>query len=88
MLVSKKMRLIKDEKAPRRHRKKKPAPAQPGNNRGGRNQRGHGGKGKLAKPTSMQQGFDKSATVALNLTCCYRRNYRCFCELKASKMSS
>ncbi|MFA0572466.1 translation initiation factor IF-2 [Vibrio splendidus] len=54
----------KDEKAPRR-RKKKPAPAaQPGNNRGGRNQRGRGGKGKLAKPTSMQQGFDKSATVA------------------------
>ena len=54
----------KDEKAPRR-RKKKAAPAtQPGNNRGGRNQRGRGGKGKLAKPTSMQQGFDKSATVA------------------------
>ncbi|CAK1731308.1 translation initiation factor 2 (bIF-2) [Vibrio crassostreae] len=54
----------KDEKAPRR-RKKKAAPAnQPANNRGGRNQRGRGGKGKLAKPTSMQQGFDKSATVA------------------------
>ncbi|MCC4773486.1 translation initiation factor IF-2 [Vibrio cyclitrophicus] len=54
----------KDEKAPRR-RKKKAAPAnQPTNNRGGRNQRGRGGKGKLAKPTSMQQGFDKSATVA------------------------
>ncbi|MBW3694205.1 translation initiation factor IF-2 [Vibrio sp. T187] len=54
----------KEEKAPRR-RKKKAAPAnQPGNNRGGRNQRGRGGKGKLAKPTSMQQGFDKSATVA------------------------
>ncbi|CAK2451917.1 translation initiation factor IF-2 [Vibrio crassostreae] len=54
----------KDEKAPRR-RKKKAAPAnQPANNRGGRNQRGRGAKGKLAKPTSMQQGFDKSATVA------------------------
>ncbi|OEF85793.1 translation initiation factor IF-2 [Vibrio splendidus] len=54
----------KDEKAPRR-RKKKAVPAnQPANNRGGRNQRGRGGKGKLAKPTSMQQGFDKSATVA------------------------
>ncbi|MEZ8606377.1 translation initiation factor IF-2 [Vibrio sp. 10N.239.311.G01] len=54
----------KDEKAPRR-RKKKAAPAnQPANNRGGRNQRGRGGKAKLAKPTSMQQGFDKSATVA------------------------
>ena len=33
-------------------------------NRGGRNQRGRGRKGKLAKPTSMQQGFDKTATVA------------------------
>lgn len=54
----------KEEKAPRR-RKKKAAPAnQPGNHRGGRNQRGRGAKGKLAKPTSMQQGFDKSATVA------------------------
>ena len=54
----------KDEKAPRR-RKKKAAPAnQPANNRGGRNQRGRGGKGKLAKPTSMQQGFDKTASVA------------------------
>lgn len=55
----------KDEKAPRR-RKKKAAPAgQTANNsRGGRNQRGRGGKGKLAKPTSMQHGFDKSASVA------------------------
>ena len=32
--------------------------------RGGRNQRGRGRKGKLAKPTSMQHGFDKTATVA------------------------
>jgi translation initiation factor IF-2 len=32
--------------------------------RGGRNQRGKGRKGKLAKPTSMQHGFDKTATVA------------------------
>ncbi len=55
----------KDEKAPRR-RKKKAAPAgqATNNSRGGRNQRGRGGKGKLAKPTSMQHGFDKSASVA------------------------
>ncbi|UTT84000.1 translation initiation factor IF-2 [Vibrio pelagius] len=53
----------KEEKAPRR-RKKKPAEKQATNNRGGRNQRGRGGKGKLAKPTSMQQGFDKTASVA------------------------
>lgn len=33
------------------------------NARGGRNQRGRG-KGKLAKPTSMQHGFDKTASVA------------------------
>ncbi|GAM54336.1 translation initiation factor 2 [Vibrio ishigakensis] len=33
------------------------------NARGGRNQRGRG-KGKLAKPASMQHGFDKSASVA------------------------
>lgn len=45
-------------------RKKKPA--RDDNPRGGRNQRGGKGrnKGKLAKPTSMQHGFDKSATVA------------------------
>ncbi len=53
----------KEEKAPRR-RKKKPADKQATNNRGGRNQRGRGAKGKLAKPTSMQQGFDKTASVA------------------------
>ncbi|KDN28098.1 translation initiation factor IF-2 [Vibrio fortis] len=53
----------KEEKAPRR-RKKKPADKQATNNRGGRNQRGRGSKGKLAKPTSMQQGFDKTASVA------------------------
>lgn len=53
----------KEEKAPRR-RKKKPTDKQATNNRGGRNQRGRGGKGKLAKPTSMQQGFDKTASVA------------------------
>ncbi|CAM4253934.1 translation initiation factor IF-2 [Vibrio agarivorans] len=46
-------------------RKKKKQPARD-DNRGGRNQRGGKGrnKGKLAKPTSMQHGFDKSATVA------------------------
>ncbi|WP_413478417.1 translation initiation factor IF-2 [Vibrio hibernica] len=50
-----------------RHKKKKPAKKEeerPSGNsrgsRGGRNNR----KGKLAKPTSMQHGFDKSATVA------------------------
>ncbi|MDN3701098.1 translation initiation factor IF-2 [Vibrio artabrorum] len=54
----------KEEKAPRRRKKKAAPAAQPNNTRGGRNQRGRGAKGKLAKPTSMQQGFDKSATVA------------------------
>jgi translation initiation factor IF-2 len=49
----------KEEKAPRR-RKKKASPQE--DNRGGRNQRGR--KGKLAKPTSMQHGFDKTAQVA------------------------
>jgi translation initiation factor IF-2 len=53
-----------------RRKKKKKAAADKkeeagGNNRrGGRNQRGRGRKGKLAKPTSMQHGFDKTATVA------------------------
>ncbi|MBY6197185.1 translation initiation factor IF-2 [Vibrio hangzhouensis] len=53
-----------EEKTPRR-RKKKSAQERDdsrGGNRGGRNQRGK--KGKLAKPTSMQHGFDKTATVA------------------------
>ncbi|GLO61761.1 translation initiation factor IF-2 [Vibrio sp. MACH09] len=53
--------------AGRRKRKKKAAGADKAENnqaRGGRNQRGKGRKGKLAKPTSMQHGFDKSATVA------------------------
>lgn len=51
----------------RRKRKKKSAndKDESANNRGGRNQRGgKGRKGKLAKPTSMQHGFDKTATVA------------------------
>ncbi len=51
------------EEGSRRKKKKKAA----GNDdRGGRNnQRGKGrNRGKLAKPTSMQQGFDKTATVA------------------------
>ncbi len=53
----------------RRKRKKKAqtkeeTDSQAQNSRGGRNQRGKGRKGKLAKPTSMQHGFDKSATVA------------------------
>lgn len=57
-----------EEKAPRRRKKKSSAnnDDKGGNNRSGnRNQRGRGGrKGKLAKPTSMQHGFDKSASVA------------------------
>lgn len=49
----------------RRKRKKKAPESNDAQSRGGRNQRGRGRKGKLAKPTSMQQhGFDKSATVA------------------------
>ncbi len=44
-------------------RRKKKKKTQDNNARGGRNQRGRN-KGKLAKPTSMQQGFDKNATVA------------------------
>ncbi|MGR5118618.1 translation initiation factor IF-2 [Vibrio astriarenae] len=53
----------KEEGGNRRKKKKQPARD---DNRGGRNQRGGKGrnKGKLAKPTSMQHGFDKSATVA------------------------
>ncbi|MCG9752814.1 translation initiation factor IF-2 [Vibrio brasiliensis] len=49
-----------------RRKKKKKAAGNDDQNRGGRNQRGGKGrnKGKLAKPTSMQQGFDKTATVA------------------------
>jgi translation initiation factor IF-2 len=51
--------------ASRRKRKKKAASDDnQAQGRGGRNQRGRGRKGKLAKPTSMQHGFDKSATVA------------------------
>lgn len=52
----------KDEQQPRR-RKKKAKPAEV--SRGGRNQRGGRNKKPLVnKPTSMQHGFDKSATVA------------------------
>ncbi|MCG9574859.1 translation initiation factor IF-2 [Vibrio tubiashii] len=49
-----------------RRKKKKKASNNDDQNRGGRNQRGGKGrnKGKLAKPASMQQGFDKTATVA------------------------
>jgi len=57
----------KEEKAPRRRKKKAPADSNSNaNGRGGRNQRGGRGgkKSKLAKPTSMQHGFDKSASVA------------------------
>ncbi|CCN82244.1 translation initiation factor IF-2 [Vibrio nigripulchritudo SFn27] len=58
-----------EEKAPRRRKKKASTNNDDrGNNRNGgnRNQRGGRGgkKGKLAKPTSMQHGFDKSASVA------------------------
>ena len=52
----------KDEQQPRR-RKKKAKPAEV--SRGGRNQRGgRNKKPQVNKPTSMQHGFDKSATVA------------------------
>lgn len=49
-----------------RRKKKKPAKKDDDRNSGGRNARGgrNNRKGKLAKPTSMQHGFDKSATVA------------------------
>ncbi|MCG9581561.1 translation initiation factor IF-2 [Vibrio tubiashii] len=49
-----------------RRKKKKKASGNDDQGRGGRNQRGgrNRNKGKLAKPTSMQQGFDKTATVA------------------------
>ncbi|QIA64150.1 translation initiation factor IF-2 [Vibrio astriarenae] len=55
-----------DRKEEGGNRRKKKKPARDDNPRGGRNQRGGKGrnKGKLAKPTSMQHGFDKSATVA------------------------
>ncbi|MGF1685607.1 translation initiation factor IF-2 [Photobacterium japonica] len=49
------------EEGARRRKKKKPAAKQ--DNRGGRNQRGRG-KPQMAKPTSMQHGFDKTAVVA------------------------
>ncbi|NIY83562.1 translation initiation factor IF-2 [Vibrio hepatarius] len=50
-----------------RRKKKKKAAGNDDQSRGGRNQRGGKGRnnrGKLAKPTSMQHGFDKTATVA------------------------
>ncbi len=56
------LKTVKKKKAPRR-RKKKASPQEDNRGgRGGRNQRGK--KGKLAKPTSMQHGFDKTAQVA------------------------
>ncbi|MGR5131265.1 translation initiation factor IF-2 [Vibrio alfacsensis] len=56
----------RSSEAGRRKKKKKASNRNDDNERGGRNQRGGKGgrKGKLAKPTSMQHGFDKSATVA------------------------
>ena len=56
----------REEGARRKKKKKASAGNEDAAPRGGRNQRGAKGrnKGKLAKPTSMQQGFDKSATVA------------------------
>ncbi|MDV6251335.1 translation initiation factor IF-2 [Vibrio sp. EA2] len=50
----------------RRKKKKKPSNKDDQARNGSRGQRGGKGgrKGKLAKPTSMQHGFDKSATVA------------------------
>ncbi|BBM63904.1 translation initiation factor IF-2 [Vibrio alfacsensis] len=55
----------RSSEAGRRKKKKKASNRNDDNERGGRNQRGgKARKGKLAKPTSMQHGFDKSATVA------------------------
>ncbi|WEM41846.1 translation initiation factor IF-2 [Photobacterium sp. DA100] len=54
------------EEGGRRRKKKKAGAKQDDRNanaRGGRNQRGRG-KPQMAKPTSMQHGFDKTATVA------------------------
>ncbi|MGV2987385.1 translation initiation factor IF-2 [Vibrio sp. E150_011] len=52
-----------EEKTPRRRKKKSTQDRDDSRGgRGGRNQRGR--KGKLAKPNSMQHGFDKSAQVA------------------------
>ncbi|MFA0084250.1 translation initiation factor IF-2 [Vibrio sp. 10N.286.49.C2] len=52
-----------EEKTPRRRKKKSTQDRDDSRGgRGGRNQRGR--KGKLAKPSSMQHGFDKSAQVA------------------------
>ncbi|PFG55423.1 translation initiation factor 2 (bIF-2) [Vibrio sp. ES.051] len=54
-----------DRKVEAGRRKKKKPSGRDDKTRGGRNQRGgRGRKGKLAKPSSMQHGFDKSATVA------------------------
>ncbi len=52
-----------------RRKKKKPAKkdderSEQGNGRNARGGRNNNRKGKLSKPTSMQQGFDKNATVA------------------------
>ena len=53
------------EEASRRNKKKKKASSKnEEQERGGRNTRTRGRKGKLAKPASMQHGFDKTATVA------------------------
>jgi translation initiation factor IF-2 len=53
----------REEKAPRRRKKKSTQEKDDSRGgRGGRNQRGK--RGKLAKPTSMQHGFDKTASVA------------------------
>lgn len=53
------------EEGARRKKKKKPSQNDEDSPRFSRNQRGgKARKGKLAKPASMQQGFDKTATVA------------------------
>ncbi|UTV27255.1 translation initiation factor IF-2 [Photobacterium atrarenae] len=53
----------KEEGARRRKKKKAGAKTEGRDGRGGRNQRGRG-KRQMAKPSSMQHGFDKTATVA------------------------
>ncbi|WP_413111032.1 translation initiation factor IF-2 [Thaumasiovibrio sp. DFM-14] len=47
-----------------RRKKKKKKAADKDDNRGGRNQRGRGRKQNIAKPSSMQHGFNKTAQVA------------------------
>ncbi len=57
---------LKEESAgaTRRRKQKKMSTKSDSQERGGRNARGGRGRGKMAKPSSMQQAFDKTAAVA------------------------